>query len=174
MPVLSKIQSILESMEKWIIVLLLSVMILFSFLQVILRDFFSTGFLWGDILLRHMVLWVGFFGACIAVKREKHFAIDIIRKKFAGKIKIIINIAIDIFILSCLFFLCGAALKFFKDDYTSKSVLFSINKIPVPAFWLDSIIPLGFILLFIHYFLKSAENLLIFFSGKKQNGMIHK
>ncbi|MCH7552365.1 TRAP transporter small permease, partial [Patescibacteria group bacterium] len=58
------------------------VVVLLSFSQVVLRNLFSGGILWGDILLRQLVLWVGFLGASLAVREQKHIAIDFLPRFF--------------------------------------------------------------------------------------------
>jgi C4-dicarboxylate transporter, DctQ subunit len=170
MKIIKKIITILETIEKWLLVFFLSVIILFSFLQVILREVFETGIIWGDIVLRHLVLWIGFLGACIAVDHNKHFAIDVIRKFIPDNLKIAVDIIINIFVLVVLYFLCGAALAFFKDDFSFGSTLFTIKNVQVASYWFNSIIPLGFILLFLHYLLTSGEKIMVLFSpSQKQN-----
>ena len=49
-------------------------MVALSFFQVVQRQLFGTGLLWGDTFLRYLVLWVGFLGAAIAAAEGKHFA----------------------------------------------------------------------------------------------------
>ena len=68
----------LNRLEELFLCLLLLTMIGLACAQIILRDFFSTGFVWADPLLRHMVIWAGLFGADIATRKKKHIAIDII------------------------------------------------------------------------------------------------
>jgi TRAP-type C4-dicarboxylate transport system permease small subunit len=68
----------LNRLEELFLCLLLIAMIGLACAQIILRDFFSTGFVWADPLLRHMVIWAGLFGADIATRKKKHIAIDII------------------------------------------------------------------------------------------------
>jgi TRAP-type C4-dicarboxylate transport system permease small subunit len=68
----------LNRLEELFLCLLLLTMIGLACTQIILRDLFSTGFVWADPLLRHMVIWAGLFGADIATRKKKHIAIDII------------------------------------------------------------------------------------------------
>ena len=70
--------------EKFLIAATLSIMILMAFLQIILRNVFSTGISWGDSLVRYLVLWVGFIGASLASKEEKHITIEVFSRWFSG------------------------------------------------------------------------------------------
>ncbi|NVM57446.1 MAG: TRAP transporter small permease subunit, partial [Desulfobacterales bacterium] len=65
-------------LEDTFLVSLLSFMIGLAFLQIVLRDFFSTGLLWADPLLKNLVIWVGLVGASIATREDKHITIDVI------------------------------------------------------------------------------------------------
>ena len=52
----------LKFIEDGLLVVLLSSMILVAAYQVIARNFFDTGILWGDGMVRVLVLWVTFVG----------------------------------------------------------------------------------------------------------------
>ena len=74
----------LGRVEKFLVVVMLSIMILLAFLQIILRNVFSTGISWGDPLVRYLVLWVGFIGAGLASKEGKHITIEVFARWFSG------------------------------------------------------------------------------------------
>ena len=74
----------ISRLEKILIAVLLTAMILLAFLQIVLRNFFSTGIDWGDSLVRYLVVWVGFIGAAIAVREKKHITIDILSRWISG------------------------------------------------------------------------------------------
>lgn len=160
-PILKKIQNFFVSVERVVLCMIVLIMVVLSFLQVILRQFFSTGILWGDVFLRHLVLWAGFLGAAIATAQHKHFAIDVVKKLFKPRTKIIIEALTNGFTVVCLWILSDASLKFFKDELDFRSVLFSIGKLEVEGFWLNSIIPAGFIILLIHFFFCFIETLFL-------------
>ena len=95
--ILAKFDLSLEYAENVIIVATLSSMVILAFLQVVLRNFFDTGLLWGDILLRHLVLWVGFFGASLATRQEKHINVDILTKLLPSKVVPYVKLVVNIF-----------------------------------------------------------------------------
>ena len=70
--------------ESGLLVLLLSTMILLAAYQVVARNFFDTGILWGDALVRVLVLWVTFIGATIASRNDEHIRIDLLTR-FTGE-----------------------------------------------------------------------------------------
>lgn len=67
----------LGRIEKFTLTVMLSVMILLAFIQIILRNVFSSGIAWGDPLVRYLVLWVGFIGASLATREGKHITIEV-------------------------------------------------------------------------------------------------
>lgn len=162
---IGKINSILESFEKVLLVFFVFILVSLSFVQVLMRQFFSSGILWGDTFLRHLVLWVGFIGAQTATTQKKHFAIDFLKKSFSKEWNAVIQIALDIFSAVVLVFLSNSGIKFLKDEYEARSILFSIGSIPIQAWWIDSIIPAGFILMTGHFSLRVAQSL----GGERKN-----
>ncbi|MCK7524997.1 MAG: TRAP transporter small permease [Ignavibacteriales bacterium] len=62
-------------------------MVLLAFAQVILRNVFGTGLVWGDTIVRHMVLWAGFVGGALASYEGRHISIDALTKFFPPRVK---------------------------------------------------------------------------------------
>lgn len=65
----------LEECLLWVIVL---EMALLSFLQVVLRYIFHTAFPWGEEVLRYQMVFVTFFGASLAVKKDAHISVKVL------------------------------------------------------------------------------------------------
>ncbi len=132
-------------------------MIGFSFLQVVMRLCFSSGVLWADILLRHLVLWVGFLGAAIATSEGSHFAIDFLKKNLPEKLRKPVSILTDLLAVVVLSFLSCGAWAYFKDELLVRSILFSIGDFEVPTYALTVIIPAGMSLLTLHFLLRALS-----------------
>ncbi|MGH7406129.1 MAG: TRAP transporter small permease, partial [Candidatus Methylomirabilales bacterium] len=56
---LRRIDAFFAKAEQVLIVIVLTAMLLLAFLQVLLRNAWDSGLPWVDILLRHLVLWLG-------------------------------------------------------------------------------------------------------------------
>ncbi|MBM3258760.1 MAG: TRAP transporter small permease subunit [Candidatus Sericytochromatia bacterium] len=70
-------------LDRWLVAaevgllgLLLAGMIFLGLGQVVLREFFQSGWSWADGLLRHFVLLTGLFGAMTATHARRHLAMD--------------------------------------------------------------------------------------------------
>ena len=59
MRILHGIDRLLIRLETVLLVAFLGTMIVLAFAQVVMRNLFGAGFLWGDPLVRQMVLWAG-------------------------------------------------------------------------------------------------------------------
>jgi TRAP-type C4-dicarboxylate transport system permease small subunit len=74
-----------RAIEGTIFCVFLGAMISLAGLQVVLRNFFHTGLLWIDPLVRTLVLWVAFFGAMTATSQGRHLHIDVILRQFSPR-----------------------------------------------------------------------------------------
>ena len=150
-PSYNQIDRFISRIEKGLIVILLSVMVILAFSQIILRNFFSTGLSWGEPLVRYLVLWVGFTGAALATREGKHITIELFSVLKAGKTyrtpAVISHLCSTV--ICCL--LTVAAVKFLWFESQMGSTTFF--KIPV---WVpELIIPITFGLMSIRYLAKT-------------------
>ena len=72
--------------EDALLVLLLSAMIVLAATQIMLRNFFDSGFVWIDPLLRVLVLWLGLIGATVATRNNRHIRIDLLSRFFSRNV----------------------------------------------------------------------------------------
>ncbi|MDC0213527.1 hypothetical protein OAL14_01835 [Gammaproteobacteria bacterium] len=62
MQLIDKTIAWIEKVEEWLLVSLLFAMIAVATSQVVLRNVFDMGLLWGDGAVRVLLLWVAMFG----------------------------------------------------------------------------------------------------------------
>ena len=159
---LGKLDSGLFYAENFIILATLGSMVVLSFLQVILRNFFDTGLLWGDILLRHLVLWVGFAGASLATREEKHINVDILTKLLPPQAVPYTKFCVYLFAIVICYILSKASYVFLTFEVEAGSILF----LDIPGWYIQIILPIGFALIGFRFFLKIMEQLFSRFSGR--------
>ena len=137
----------LGRVEKYLVGVMLAVMILLAFLQILLRNVFSTGISWGDPLVRYLVLWVGFVGASLATKEGKHITIEIFSKWSSGNTGQYLKAASDL--VSA--FVCGlltfAGWTFVQNEAQMGATTF----LKIPAWVPQIIIPVTFALITIRF-----------------------
>jgi len=138
---------ILARLEKYLVAAMLSVMILLAFLQIILRNVFSTGISWGDPLVRYLVLWVGFIGASLATKEGKHITIEIFSRWSSGHSSLYLK-AIAYLVSA---FVCGlltfAGWTFMRNEAQMGASSF----LKIPAWIPQIIIPVTFALITLRF-----------------------
>ncbi len=132
-------------------------MVTMAFVQVLMRQLFSTSILWGDTFLRHLVLWVGFLGAGLAMADEKHFAFDTGVALLPDRLKPPFHLAARLSCAGISILLTRAAWFFLKDEKDSASILFTAGGWAVPGWWFWIILPAGFALISIHSLIKAAQ-----------------
>ncbi|MBI1908883.1 MAG: TRAP transporter small permease [Deltaproteobacteria bacterium] len=159
MEFLIKINNGLARVEQVVLSVALLTMIVFAFLQVILRNFFNTGLLWSDVFVRHLVLWVGFLGASLATKERNHIRVDLLSRYVPLRLHRPFFILLDLFagVVCTLLFL--AAFDFLRGEMENGGRLF----LKVPAWVMQLIIPLVFLMAGLRFFI----NLLLDLFEKK-------
>jgi len=150
-----RVDGSIELLEQTLLATFLGFMILIAFLQIILRNFFSTGLDWGDQLLRNLVLWVGFVGATLATKEGRHINIDIVSRYLPSLGKHIVTLITHFFSFFVCCALTYAALKFIKNEVEMGNRTF----LNIPAWIPEMILPMTFGLMTFRFGLRSFKTL---------------
>jgi TRAP-type C4-dicarboxylate transport system permease small subunit len=150
-----QVDEAIERVEQTLLVTFLSFMILTAFLQIVLRNFFSTGLNWGDSLLRNLVLWIGFIGATLATKEGKHINIDVVSRWLPSVGKNIVTLITHLFSFFMCCLLTYAAVKFIKNEVEMEKMTF----LNIPAWVPELILPITFTLMTFRFGLRSFKNL---------------
>ena len=132
-----------DLLEKWTIVLLMAALVLFALYQIVLRNFFSTGIVWGDIFLRHVVLWIGFLGACRATAEDKHIHVDLSSMISTRWLRSLLGLLRVVFLSAVCTVLFYASWIFLGDEKSSGYFAF----LDIPYWWLQTIFPLSFLVM---------------------------
>jgi TRAP-type C4-dicarboxylate transport system permease small subunit len=154
MKTLERLNAWIERTETAILVLVLSIMVVFAFLQVVLRNIFNEGILWGDIFLRHLVLWVGFLGASLATREQKHINIDLFNKLLPEKGKQVSQLVTNLFSVFICLLLTDASWTFVQDEKMMGTILFE----DVRTWYFQIIIPIGFFLMSFRFLFLALVN----------------
>lgn len=164
MKLLRRLDSLMVRVEGALVVFFLSVMILLSFVQVVLRNAFSESLLWGEILLRHLVLWIGFIGAAMATSADRHINIDALTRFLTPRLKLAMKIFTNLFAATICYFLLQASITFLSNEIVDQSTLYG----EIPSWFSQMIIPGGFGLILIHFLIRTAVNLESLLKGEAQ------
>jgi TRAP-type C4-dicarboxylate transport system permease small subunit len=148
---LKSIDNALNRVEGAVLITLLTVMIVMAFLQVVLRNLFSSGIQWADILLRHILLWLGFLGAAIATSEHRHINIDVLRRFLSPQVRTVVDSITDTFASAICFLLAKASWNFVQGEIADRRMILD----GIPSWCAEIIIPIGFGLLVVHFLLRA-------------------
>lgn len=131
-------------------------MVTLAFAQVLLRHF-GLGLLWGETVLKHLVLWTGFLGASLAAASEKHFAWEAAHVGAPEGLKPWLRLTANASGALITAFLLNASWTYFSDDRASGAELMTVGGVVVRSWVASAGIPLGFALVLTHMMFKSAD-----------------
>lgn len=151
---LKRTQMLLHRLEDGILIGLLVLIIGIAVTQIFLRNLFASGIIWGDVVVRILVLWIGMVGAMVASRNGNHICIDAVTrympKRFRGGV-------------SCLSELFTAAVSAIMAYYSFQFVGMEIEDggkavAQIPAWVCEAVIPVAFTVIALRYFILSINN----------------
>jgi TRAP-type C4-dicarboxylate transport system permease small subunit len=149
------LQTILHRLEDGVLVGLLLLLISIAVLQILLRNLFDSGVLWGDFLVRILLLWIGLVGAMVASRQGNHINIDLVTRYLPSRVKCLVNFIVELFTAM----LCGIvayySLMFVQMEFAYGDNAFA----QVPVWICQIIIPFAFIVIALRYLLLSFTNI---------------
>jgi TRAP-type C4-dicarboxylate transport system permease small subunit len=148
------------------LVLAFAIMLGLAALQVFLRFSFHTGILWGDIAARNLVIWVGFFGAYLATRENKHFRVDVLTRLLPPRIRYWLFAFTDFFAAVISYFLLRASLTFVHIALDPGAVAF----LGIPQTVIASIVPMGFGLIVLQFLIRTVESIVAAVRGVPVEG----
>lgn len=142
---------LLHRFEDALIVLVLAGMILLAVLQILLRNFFGMSLTWVEPLLQNAVLWIGLLGAMIASRHDDHISIDALSHYLSERLLRWLAVCVDLFTCAVCAVAGWYSLNAVRDEAEFGGALLSIGDVAVQGWWLQVIIPLGFISIALRY-----------------------
>jgi len=140
MTLLRSLDRLFYRLEYGLLVASLGSMVILAFAQVVLRNFFGTGIVWADTIVRHLVLWSGFVGAALATSEERHISIDAFTKFLSPRTKHIVMVFASLFAVVVCYYLALAAWEYVLEERIHGGVLV----LSIPTWVALLIIPVGY------------------------------
>lgn len=139
----------LRLIENGLLVGMLGAMIFFAAYQVLARNLFDSGILWGDSLVRILVLWITLLGAMVASRDDSHIRMELLSQFLNDEGRKLLRRFGSVF--TCV--VCGAfawySFQFVKQDYDAQIMAFN----GVPAWLCEAIMPVGGGIMCLRYFI---------------------
>ncbi len=151
---LRQAEKAIARVEKHLAISALTVMVVVAFGQIVLRTFFSRGFVWADILLRQLVLWVGFLGASLATRTDQHIDVDVFTRLLPEKGKLLSGLLSNLIGFVVCIFLTHAALGFVRVEYELGD---SLRVLHLPFWVLQLVLPFAFLMISFRFLLGAID-----------------
>lgn len=148
-----RIIRLIHKIEDTILISLLLTMITLAVLQIFLRNLFDSGIIWGDSLVRILVLWIGLIGAMVASRTDNHISIDILSRYLPTRIKRYSGLVTHVFTAVVTALMAWFSLDFVRMEMGENLIAFA----NVPAWVCESIIPIAFAAISLRYALFSIQ-----------------
>jgi TRAP-type C4-dicarboxylate transport system permease small subunit len=132
-----------RTLETVFIVAILGGLIILGAAQIVLRNFFSIGFAWGDGLTRLAVLWLGLLGALAASRDGRHITMGAVTRYLPRRLQLVAGLGADWFGAAVSGVLACVSWSFVSDSREFGDTLLG----DVPAWWLQAIMPVAFALM---------------------------
>ncbi len=131
---------------KIAVVVLFLILLGLSAVQVLLRLLFHSGISNAEGMMRYLVLWVAFLGACLATYKGRHINLDVVSKMLRKYNKHLVTLLISLASFVILGFLFKASVDFILSEIpASQNVFF------VPVWILETVIPFTFLFMTLVY-----------------------
>lgn len=144
---LQQVKRYLMALEKILVVSSLFLLLVFSLVQIIARNFFETGFPALEVISRHLVLYIAFLGAALITEDQKHIKIDFLTHFFNQHQKDMMLRPLAIFAAMVCSVFAWHATRFWLDEWHFSSSQDSWIAL------LALILPVGFGLIALHFVL---------------------
>ena len=150
----SLIQKILYRVEDTILISLLTLMISMAVAQIVLRNLFGSGIVWGDVLVRILVLWIGLVGAMAASRKGNHICIDVITRYLPERVSHVTDGVVNLFTSVICAIVTWHSFQFVRMEFEYGGNAFA----QVPTWICESIIPFAFAVIALRYFILSLTS----------------
>ena len=163
---LSRLDRIGRFAENTALVTLLVAMMVLAVGQIVLREVFSTGFIWADELIKLMVLWLAMVGSIAAARDNRHIRIDALSHILPETAIKLTRVLVDVFAAA----VCGV-IAWHTYRYLQLEIEFDDSVlIDTPAWVAHLIVPLAFALIAYRFLVSIAWQLYRLILGDEVEG----
>jgi len=145
----------LRRLEDFALVTTLALMIVLAIGQVALRNVWGSGLAWSDPLLRILVLWLALLGAMAATRDRNHISIDVLSKFLPAYLKKPAQLLTLWFAAGICALMAWQGGRLVQMDYREATTAFA----SIPAWACELIIPFGFGIMSLRFFLQGLQPL---------------
>ena len=156
MTFLKRINTLLGHIETSLLCLIITLMLGMALMKIVLRSLFHVGILWNDVMLQHFTLWLAFLGAALATGEKRHISIDVLTRLLPPRLVQLTAIIIHTVSFIIVGILAYTSVEFVRAEQISGATLVG----SVPIWWAKLMIPIGFVLIALHFAIHIAMGII--------------
>ncbi|PKL83896.1 MAG: hypothetical protein CVV24_02805 [Ignavibacteriae bacterium HGW-Ignavibacteriae-3] len=136
------IDNFFAKLEKIFLVIGVVVMTLVVFFDLLFRNLFDDGFIWAKELAAFLMIWVGFIGASLATKENKHLVVGIPEKLFPSKTLPYVSLLVCLIVFSVTIFIAYLGFNYVSETREFGETSLVLN---IPLWIVQIIIPISLV-----------------------------
>lgn len=149
------------AVENGLLVLLLIILMVLAVGQIVLRLGFGSGVIWGDELVKIVVLWLALVASVAASRSRRHLRIDVLNQFVPERLALLPGVVVDAFAAA----VCGLV-AWHSFRYVRLAAEFQETVLlGTPAWIVQGILPLAFALMTWRFALHCLSGLLALVRG---------
>jgi C4-dicarboxylate transporter DctQ subunit len=143
-PLVQRLVKGADRLEEAFMIVALAFMTLLTFVQVVLRYVFGTGFVWSLEVTSYAFAWLVLIGMSYGVRTDAHIAVDLLTSRLSARLaRIVALVALACGLAYCALMIYGSSL--FIDRLMTLGN--NARDIPLPRWLLTGIMPIAFAVL---------------------------
>ncbi len=139
--------NVLFRLEEALLIGLFSAMLGMAVLQIVLRVAFSSGIVWGDVMVRVLVLWICLLGAMAATRQDRHINIDVLTRYLPNRFRSLVSAVVRAGTCLVCLLMAWEGLNLVRLDFHYRTIAFA----SVPSWVCELIVPVGFFVMGLRY-----------------------
>ncbi len=120
-------KKIIENLDEYILMAMLSASTLLIFFQVVMRYVFMDSLSWSEELARYMYVWQTWIASSYAVKMGRHLRITSVVDKAKGRARVLLELFVIVLWLAFSVFLCFKAAELCKMIFDQQQTSPAMN-----------------------------------------------
>ena len=149
---IDRVLNLISKIEDALVIFFLLSILIIAIIQIILRNVFDSGIIWGDSLLSILVLWLGLTASIVASRQKKHINIDVFTQYLPDIYKVYIKKLGQLFAAIVCFCIGYFSFIFISGEFMLGEYAFA----SIPVWLTESIIPFAFLVMGVRYSLQSV------------------
>ncbi|HSB71642.1 MAG TPA: TRAP transporter small permease [Candidatus Methylomirabilis sp.] len=136
--VLSAAERAIQSVVRWVVIVLMLVMTLTVSMQIVFRYVFNVPLGWSEEMARFAFVWVSFFGASALMRVREHINVTIFVERFPPRLQAVAGFIANLCALVCIYFFLVGGIALATNEWRQLA-----PSTEIPMGWVYLVIPIS-------------------------------